>query len=410
MGKVAGKVCPSQKVFRDKRYLAEVLPVPNGKIRHEGSEYVSFSSNDYLALSSHPGVIDAVKQALSLGIGTGASRLMAGSTTSHHLLEDKVAEFKSKPAALVFNSGYQANVGIIPSLVSRGDCVFSDRFNHASIVDGIMLSGARCFRFRHNDAGHLEELVRKNRKDHKKALIVTESVFSMDGDAAPLDSIVKIKRSNDCLMMVDEAHATGILGPGGSGLVCGEGLSRDVDIIMGTFSKALGVFGAYAAMDIPLKELLINRCRSFIYSTALPASVVAGCSAAIDIAREESWRRKDLIYKACFFREKMGGLLRDLNESVLSQAVSGGPETIYGASLVSGSSQIVPVVLRESSAALRISTALREKGWWVTAVRPPTVPPGTARLRVSVTTRHDIGTLERFAGDIADSIEKEAKK
>jgi 8-amino-7-oxononanoate synthase len=359
-----------------RRKLTEVSLLPGGKIFQDGKEYVNFSSNDYLALSEHPKIMSAALRGVSPGVGTGSSRLMAGSTTFHHLLEEKTAEFKNKPAALVFNSGYQANVGVISSVVGKGDCVFSDRLNHASIIDGINLSMAKCFRYRHNDVGHLEELVKKNRKNFKRALIVTESLFSMDGDEAPLGEIVDIKDRYECLFMLDEAHATGIFGARGRGKALESGFSDKIDIVMGTFSKAMGVFGAYVALGMELKNFLINRCRSFIYSTALPVSVVSACIAAIDIVMDESWRREELFRKILRFRNGIDF------------------------ATVAGRSQIVPVLIGDSLEALRVSEDLKEKGWWVTAVRPPTVPPGGSRLRVSITMHHDMATLDAFLDDI----------
>ena len=374
MEKVAEKI--TVKTCARKRKLFEISPSLEGKIWHEGKEYVNFSSNDYLALSQHPNIAAAAGKALFPQVGTASARLMTGSTSSHHSLEAKVAAFKNKPAALVFNSGYQANVGVISCLVGSGDCIFSDRLNHASIVDGIKLSGARCFRFRHNDMGHLEELVKKNRGLYKKALIVTESVFSMDGDESPLREIVNIKNSFDCAFMIDEAHATGIFGPEGSGIAGETGLTDEIDVIMGTFSKALGVFGAYVATNAEFKELLVNSCRSFIYSTALPSSVIAGCSAAIDAVRNEPWRREDLLSRASYFRNNLK------------------------IQTIQGRSQIVPAIIGDDLSVLGMAEALKKKGWWVTAIRPPTVPPGGSRLRISVTMHHDVQVLDRFLEDL----------
>jgi 8-amino-7-oxononanoate synthase len=361
-----------------KRKLSEISFLDNGNILHGGKEYVNFSSNDYLAFSTEESIKEAMREALYLRAGTTSSRLMTGSAAHHHLLEDKIAEFKNKPAALVFNSGYQANVGVISALVEKGDCVFADRIVHASIVDGIKLSGARCFRFRHNDTEHLEAVLKKNRGSFEKALIVTESVFSMDGDEAPLEEIVRIKNEYNCRLMLDEAHATGIFGPDGSGIACELGLSGQVDIIMGTFSKALGVFGAYVATSHEIKELLVNRCRSFIYSTALPVSIISGCLAAIDLVKAEPRRREGLLSKAFYFRKTVK------------------------IDTIPGRSQIVPIIVGDEERTLFLSEVLKDRGWWVTPIRPPTVPPGTSRLRVSITLHHDIETLESFIRDLED--------
>src|SRR3989338_2603151 len=230
------------------RNLRPVSGRREGRIKVEGKEYIDFSSNDYLGLSSHPRLIKSAKKAIDeFGTSSSASRLLSGDLTLHHQLEEKIAQFKNKEAAMVFNSGYQGNLGIISALFTKGDCIFSDRLNHASIIDGILLSGARFFRFHHNDSRHLESLLKKERARYRKALIITETVFSMDGDKCLLKDLVRLKEKYNCEIMVDEAHATGIFGASGSGIVEEQGLQAQVDFIMGTFSKALGGFGAYLA-------------------------------------------------------------------------------------------------------------------------------------------------------------------
>ena len=361
------------------RELAKLTKLGKSRILIDGKEYINFSSNDYLGLSSHPALILAAKDGLASGIGSSASRLMTGSLDFHHGLEEKIARFKGKEEALVFNSGYQANIGIISALCGKGDCVFSDRLSHASIVDGIKLSGATHLRFRHNDTAHLEGLLEERRKDFRNSLIVTETLFSMDGDIAPLGGIVKLKEKYDSVLMVDEAHATGIFGPSGSGITEEKGLSRKIDIIMGTFSKALGGFGAYAATSKNIKSYLINTCRSFIYSTSLPGAIIAANLAAIEIVEKEPERRKILLERAEYFR----GKLRELGFDAR------------------GESQIVPVVLGDNEKAVGFSNSLRKKGWWVTPARPPTVPKGEARLRISLTFDHSKDDLDRLISDMA---------
>ncbi|MDP2904985.1 MAG: 8-amino-7-oxononanoate synthase, partial [Candidatus Omnitrophota bacterium] len=236
-----------------------------GKIYIGDKGYIDFSSNDYLGLCGHPKLIEASVKALAkYGTSSCASRLLSGDLDIHHELEDAVARLKNKECALIFGSGYQANIGIISSFCGAGDAVFSDRFCHASIIDGIILSGARLFRFRHNDAGHLEDILKKERHKFKNSLIVTETIFSMDGDRPDLKALIDIKTRYGCNLMADEAHATGIYGASGSGVVEEEGLSREVDYIMGTFGKALGSFGAYLAASKSDIDYLINKCRSFI--------------------------------------------------------------------------------------------------------------------------------------------------
>ena len=363
------------------RTLRPVSSRSQGKIRVDGKEYIDFSSNDYLGLSGHPKLIEESKKALDkFGTSSSASRLMSGDLDIHHRLEENIAQFKNKEAALVFNSGYQANLGIISSLYATNDCIFSDRLNHASIIDGIRLSQAKLFRFQHNDTEHLELLLRKERNKFNKALIITESVFSMDGDKAPLRELVQLKERYNCEIFVDEAHATGIFGKDGSGVVEEQALSGKVDFIMGTFGKALGGFGAYLATSRIIVEYLINTCRSFIYSTALPAAIIAGNLAAIELIREEPGRRQKLLESAAYFRDtlkKKGFQAR-------------------------GSSQIVPLILGDNLRAIEFANRLREKGYWVLPVRPPTVPAGESRLRFSLTVYHDNDTLERLIEDIGE--------
>lgn len=345
-----------------------------------GPAQTNFSSNDYLGLSLHPKLKEAGQKAIAdFGVGAGASRLMSGDSALFHRLEEKIAVFKNKEAALVFNSGYQANIGIISALYQKGDCIFSDRLNHASILDGITFSQARFFRFQHNDAGHLRQLLEKERLKFKNALIVTESVFSMDGDKAPLKELVSLKEEFNCRIMVDEAHATGIFGEHGTGVVEEEDLAEKVDLIMGTFSKALASFGAYVAAPREIIDYLVNTCRSFIYSTALPPAVIAVNLAGLDLIEAESWRRKTLLENAAYFRQEL--VKRDFQ--------------------VRGSSQIIPLIVGSNTAAVKFSQALQQKGYFVLPIRPPTVPKGEARLRFSLTVNHSREILQKLVDDIS---------
>ncbi|MDP3730592.1 MAG: 8-amino-7-oxononanoate synthase [Candidatus Omnitrophota bacterium] len=353
----------------------------NGNIFFGDRGYVDLSSNDYLGLASHPKLIAAGKRALDeFGSGSGASRLLSGDLSIHHELETAIAHFKNKEAALVFNSGYQANVGIFNSICGKDDCIFSDRLNHASIVDGLQLCRAKTFRFRHNDINDLECLLKRERLKFKKAIIVTETIFSMDGDAAPLEALVDLKERYDCLTVVDEAHATGIYGKNGSGMVEKEGLSDRIDIIMGTFGKALGSFGAYVAASKDVIEYLVNTCRSFIYSTGLPPSVIACNLASLELIRDEPYRREELVKNAVYLR----GALKDIGLNII------------------GSSQIVPMIVGENKAAQNLAKELQLKGWWALPIRPPTVPEGQARLRFSLTFDHSLDTLNRLIKDLSD--------
>ena len=361
------------------RCLTPASSRSDGYISIDGKRYLDFSSNDYLGLSAHPYIKSQAKKAIEdFGVGSSASRLLSGDLELFHSLQESIAHFKSKECALVFNSGYQLNVGVIPSLCSKGDVIFSDKLNHASIIDGILLSGADFFRFKHNDPDHLKSLLKAKRASYKNALIITETVFSMDGDKPPLNDLVKLKAYYNCNIMVDEAHATGIFGLGGSGVVEELGLSKKIDLIMGTFSKALGSFGGYVACSKEMVEYLINSCRSFIYSTALPPSIIAANIAAIELVKKESYRRKQLIENADYFRKKL---------------------TSNGY-LVKGSSQIVPVIIGDSKEAQKISHKLRDRGHWVLPIRPPTVPSQSARLRFSLTYYHSKDILDGVLNDI----------
>lgn len=377
------------KKFLDKRREEGLLRIlrphgarRGGRIFLKGREYFDLSSNDYLGLSDHPQLIEAGQKAYAeFGAGSGGSRLLSGDSELHHELESRVALFKGKEASLIFNSGYQANIGILSAIAGPADAVFCDRLAHASLIDGMILSQARFFRFRHNDVEHLRELLQKERGRFKKAIIVTESVFSMDGDRAPLKDIVGLKKEFNCLMMVDEAHATGIFGSRGSGVAEEDGVAEDVDLLMGTFGKALGSFGAYVAASKLMVDYLVNTARSFIYSTALPLPVIAVNLASLDLVRHDPGRRLQLLELAKFLRQG----LKDKGFQV------------------KGDSQIVPVVLGSAFQTQRIAQNLQEKGFWMLAVRPPTVPEGQSRLRLSLTTYHTEEILKKLIDDISSA-------
>lgn len=361
------------------RSLSPVIRRGKGRLTLAGDdrqELIDFSSNDYLGLAEHPALIAAAHEALSqFGAGSGAARLMSGDLAVHHALEEAVAQLKGKEAALTFGSGYMTNTGIIAALVDRHGLIFSDRLNHASIHDGCRLSGARLVRFRHNDFNHLEELL-KEKRGTGTALIVVESIYSMDGDRCPLRELVELKERFGCLLMVDEAHATGVFGANGGGIIEEDGVGNGVDLAMGTFGKALGSYGAYVAGNREMIEYLLNRARSFIFSTALPPAVAAASLAAVQLVRQEPELRRELHEKIAYFK----GLLHN-----------GG----YRADL--GPSQIIPILVGKSRAALDKAVLLREQGLFATAVRPPTVPEGTARLRFSITRHHSTADLSLAA-------------
>jgi len=347
---------------------------------------LDFSSNDYLALSEHPEVIAASRKYLEMfGAGAGAARLMSGDMEINHLLEQEVARLKSKEAALTFGSGYLANTGIIPALVGRGDMIITDRLNHASIYDGCLLSGARTIRFRHNDMAHLEQILREKRSQFNNCLVVVESIYSMDGDRCPLIELVDLKKNHDFMLMIDEAHATGLYGENGAGIIEEDNVSHGVDIAMGTFGKALGSYGAYAAASRELIDFLVNKARTFIYATALPPAVVGATLAALYLVKSEPQLRMDLHAKVAFFKKQLR-----------KNRLKDDP----------GPSQIIPVMVGESSKALAVAAELQENQIYVKAVRPPTVPEGSARLRFSITRYHQEKDLKRCAQLLGASLKK----
>ena len=363
------------------RTLHNIGKRKGGNIIIDGKELIDLSSNDYLGLADHPSLLQESKRmAEEYGTSSSASRLMSGDLHIHHLLEEVVADFKGKEASLVFGSGFLANIGIISAICQKTDAVFSDRLNHASIIDGILLSGAQFFRFRHNDIGHLENLLKKERAKFKKALIVIETIYSMDGDRPPLKEIVNLKKKYNCILMVDEAHATGIFGRNGAGIVEEEDLTHEVDIIMGTFGKALGSYGAYVAASKKTIDYLVNRARSFIYSTALPPSVIGANLAAIEIIKKEPFRRKILLEHVEYFR----GLLKNKGFNTR------------------GSSQIIPVVIGDNKKAIIVANMLQQHSIFALPIRPPTVPRGEERIRFSVTCYHSKEILYKVAEVLND--------
>ncbi|MBI4336077.1 MAG: 8-amino-7-oxononanoate synthase [Candidatus Omnitrophica bacterium] len=346
------------------------------RIKIDGRECVNLCSNNYLGLASNPRLKQAAIEATQkYGCGSGASRLVCGNFKLYEELEGKIAGFKGQEAALVFNSGYSANLGAITALVGRGDIVFSDKLNHASIVDAVILSRAELRRYPHKDVKALEEMLRVEGQGSrvKKRLIVTDTLFSMDGDIAPLPELAELAKRHDAMLMVDEAHATGVFGEGRSGLAERFGLSEEIDAHMGTLSKAFGSLGGYVAGRKELIEYLVNKSRPFIYTTALPPSVLAAAAAAIDVVRKDNWLNKALW-------ENAGLLKRGLID--------------LGFDLVSTESQIIPVLIGEADKAVEFADALFEEGIFIQPIRPPTVPRGQARLRITVMATHKKEDLE----------------
>jgi 8-amino-7-oxononanoate synthase len=345
----------------------------------DGKPVLLLCSNNYLGLADHPRVREAAADAaMRWGVGAGASRLVSGTMTVHRRLEERLAEFKHAQTALLFGSGYLANIGVITTLAGRDEVVFSDELNHASIIDGCRLARAETFVYRHADVEHLAWGMRQ--AEDRGALVVTDSVFSMDGDVAPLAEIVELARRHNVRVVVDEAHGTGCLGPDGRGAVADAGLEDEVDVLIGTLSKALGAYGAFVACDQDMAQLLINSARPFIFSTAPPPPAVAGALAALELLAEQPQRVEKLQANADALREE---LARERFE-------------------VSGSTtQIVPLVIGDAKQAMRICEVAIERGVFAQAIRPPTVPEGTSRLRLAVMASHSRAELREAAQVLA---------
>ena len=340
----------------------------------DGREVINFSSNNYLGIANHPNLAAAAKQAIDrYGCGSGASRLISGNMALHEELEAKLAELKGTEAALVFNSGFQANTGILATLAGEGDVIFSDALNHASIIDGCRLSRAKSVVFAHADLDQLAAALKQAANSRRK-LIVTESVFSMDGDEAPLAGIVDLAEKHGAMVMVDEAHATGLFGANGAGVVAKLNLGDRVVVQMGTLGKALGGFGAYVAGSRSLCELLINRCRSFIFTTSLPPAIMAMAIAAIDLVKREPERR-----------ERLWSNCRILSEGLRAQ----------GFHLGASASPILPLLIGDAGKCMGFSEQLLSRGIFAQGIRPPTVPEGTSRLRITVMATHTRAHIDR---------------
>lgn len=364
-------------LYRSLRSVERTTPL----VSVEGQQALLFCSNNYLGLAEHPALAQAAADAaLQYGTSSAASRLVSGNQPLHDALEAKLAVWKGTETALLFNSGYAANTGIIAAVAGRGDVIFSDRLNHASIIDGALLSGARLVRYPHNDTLALARLLEQHQGDGLR-LIVTDGVFSMDGDIAPLQGIADLAEQHQALLMVDDAHAGGVLGQQGRGSVDFCGIAGRVAIQMGTFGKALGSFGAYAACSGLVREYLINRSRSLIFSTSLPPAVLAASAAAVDLMQTEQGQQ---------LRQQLaenGTLLR----SLLQQA---------GCKVPDGSTPIVPILVGDAETTTRFSARLLQEGLFVQGIRPPTVPKGTSRLRCTVMASHSPDQIQQAAAAI----------
>ncbi len=353
---------------------------PQGpRVLLDGKPVLLLCSNNYLGLADHPRVREAAAEAaMRYGAGSGASRLISGNMTIHRRLEEQLAGFKRAETALLFGSGYLANAGVVSTLAREGDVVFSDALNHASIIDGCRLSRAETFVYDHCDTDHLEWGLRQ--AEGRGSLIVTDGVFSMDGDVAPLEQIVDLARRYDARVMVDEAHGTGAIGPNGRGAVAAAGLEDEVDVIVGTLGKALGSYGAYVCCDAQMANYLINTARTLIFSTALSPPAVAAAMAALELLREQSRRVEKLQRNAAVLRESLAD---------------------EGLSVPNGVTQIVPVIVGDANEAVSASGRALEKGIFAQAIRPPTVPAGSSRLRLTVMASHTRSELRDAANVLA---------
>ena len=347
----------------------------------DGKPVLMLCSNNYLGLADHPRVREAAASAaMRWGVGTGASRLVSGTMTIHRRLEERLADFKRRQSALLFGSGFLANAGAIAALARPGDVVFSDELNHASIVDGCRLSRAEVFVYEHLDVEHLTWGISK--AEGRGALIVTDSVFSMDGDVAPLQEIVELAQRRRIRVLVDEAHGTGALGPGGRGALAEAGVEDQVDVIVGTLGKALGSYGAFVACDRSMADYLLNAARTFVFSTAPPPPAVAGALAALDLLEQRPQLVARLHSNAAALRSELQREGFDVGDS---------------------RTQILPIVVGDAELAVEVCEAALERGVFAQAIRPPTVPPMTSRLRLAVMASHRADELRAAARVLAQA-------
>jgi 8-amino-7-oxononanoate synthase len=355
----------------------------------QGESLVNFASNDYLGLATHPAVRQAAASAAAdWGVGAGASPVVSGRTHLHQQLEQRLADLCGRPATLTFSSGFAAGVGVIPALVGPGDAIYSDQLNHASLIDGCRLSRAERHIYRHGDVEHLASLL-QNAANGGRRLIVTDTLFSMGGDLAPLVALGQLAEQYGAMLLVDEAHAVGVLGPRGGGLVEALAaehprLNQQVTVVLGTLSKALGCAGAFVATDAPLIDWLANRARSYVFSTALPLPVVAAVLAALDTLAGEAQLRLRLAELSQRLRQQLAEL---------------------GCNTANSASQIIPVVIGPPEATMQLHSRLRQAGLWVPGIRPPTVPVGQSQLRVSLRADHTDEHLERLVAALAEPME-----
>lgn len=347
----------------------------------DGKSYLAFCSNDYLGLANHPAVIKSLQSAAErFGVGSGASHLVNGHSSEHHALEEELAAFCGRERALLFSTGYMANLGAITALVGQGDAVFEDRLNHASLLDAGLLSSARFQRFLHNDLDNLQTRLEKTEAARK--LIVVDGVFSMDGDFAPLPQLAQLAQQHNAWLMVDDAHGFGCFGQRGGGTAEHFGLTQaQLPILMGTLGKAFGTFGAFIAGSEVLIETLIQFARPYIYTTAMPPAVAAATRTSLQLLQQESWRREHLQQLIARFRHGAAEI---------------------GLQLLDSASPIQPIILGDEARALAFSEELAARGFLVIAIRPPTVPVGSSRLRVTLSAAHSVAQVDALLNALTD--------
>ncbi|ADJ27930.1 8-amino-7-oxononanoate synthase [Nitrosococcus watsonii] len=370
-----------QRQTRSLYRYRRVLEGPQGaEVQIGGRRILAFCSNDYLGLANHPAIRTAFMQGVQkYGVGSGAAHLVTGHSRAHHALEEALAVFVGRPRALLFSTGYSANLGVISALIGRQDAVFEDRLNHASLLDGGLLAGARFKRYRHRDCQSLEVALTATKARRK--LVVTDGVFSMDGTLAPLPALAAVADRFDAWLMVDDAHGLGVLGEKGRGSVAHFGLEMaQVPILVGTLGKALGTFGAFVAGEEALIETLIQQARTYIYTTAPPSAVAVATLASLRLIETESWRRDKLTRLIAQFRQGAAQL---------------------GLRLMDSPTPIQPLLVGDAGAAVKLSERLLARGILVTAIRPPTVPEGSARLRITLTVAHSEAQVARLLEALA---------
>ena len=367
------------------RRLCRIDEVGNGRAFINGRELIAFGSNNYLGLAGHPELKKAAAHALEWGVGATGSRLTTGNFALHELLEQDIARFKHAEAAIIFSSGYAANVGVIPALAEKQDLILSDSLNHASLIDGCRLSRAEVRIYNHCDTDHVRNLL-SDRSSFRRCLVTTDSVFSMDGDIAPLNRLVEICDGNDAWLLVDDAHGTGVYGERGSGLVEHCGLVGRVHIQMGTLSKAVGAAGAFVAGSETLIDFLRNKARSFIFSTASSPADVAAARKSLELIGAEPERRDVLRKNIKVMRDGLAEL---------------------GLTVLPGDSPIIPLIIGDADEAVAVSSNLEASGIWIPAIRPPTIPVGTSRLRITVTAAHSEDDILTALAVINNTVQKQ---